>query len=158
LVRHRRPGWLGVSTPLVDNGEVGWIRADPRALLGGYVDYRITVDLSERRARLFRAGRLERSWPVTIGASGTETPTGSFAITDTFQGGLNPAYGCCALALTATQPNLPKDWVGGNRIAFHGSEGAIGEAASTGCLRSPDFVLRDLVGKLPPGTPVVIHE
>jgi lipoprotein-anchoring transpeptidase ErfK/SrfK len=157
-VRRQRPGWLGVSTELVPDGDLGWIKTERTALRGGYVDSLITVDLSQRRARLFRSGEPRRSWPVSIGAPGTETPTGHFAVTDTFKGDLNPAYGCCALALTATQPNLPKGWVGGNRIAFHGSDEPPGGAVSTGCLRSPDSVLRDLIATVPLGTPVVISK
>ena len=48
--------------------------------------------------------------------------SGRFAVTDTFRGELNEAaYGCCALALSATQPSLPSGWFGGNRIAIHGT-------------------------------------
>ena len=55
-----------------------------------------------------------------------------------FRGGLNEAYGCCALATTARQINLPSGWLGGDRIAFHGTSGEIGAEISHGCIRAAD--------------------
>ena len=152
-VRRRTPGWLGVSAPQLPNGELAWIRADRRRLIDGLVGHSMLVDLSDRTAGLFWEGEEIRSWTVTVGAPGTETPIGRFAVTDTFAGDLNPAYGCCALALSATQPDLPSGWLGGNRIAMHGTAGPIGIAASSGCIRSSDRDLRALLGARAPGGP-----
>jgi hypothetical protein len=157
-VRERAPGWLGVSTPELPNGEIGWVREDASLLSGGLVTHSVLVDLSTRTATLFYEGREMRSWPVTIGAPGAETPIGRFAITDTFEGGLNPAYGCCALAISATQPDLPSGWLGGNRIAFHGTGGPLGVAASSGCVRSADRDVRAMLRAAPLGTPVAIRQ
>lgn len=101
--------WAGVTTPALPNNRLGWVRLDARKLKAGWVDDEIVVDLSERRAELRDEGRLVRSFAVTVGAPGAETPTGRFAVTDTFRGDLNAAYGCCALALTANQPHLPSE-------------------------------------------------
>lgn len=150
--------WVGVPSPDLPNGELGWIRVDPERLLGGAVDLEIRVDLSERRTELLRDGVVIRDFPVTIGAPDTPTPTGRFAVTDTFRGGLHPAYGCCAVALTATQPNLAAGWAGGDRIAIHGTSAPLGEAASNGCVRAADRDVSHLVNNVPPGTPVVIRE
>jgi lipoprotein-anchoring transpeptidase ErfK/SrfK len=99
-----------------------------------------------------------RSFAVTIGAPGVETPTGRFAVTDSFRGELDPAaYGCCALALSATQPHLPSGWLGGNRIAIHGTSGPLGVAASHGCVRAADEDVSALVARVPLGTPVFIR-
>ncbi len=95
---------------------------------------------------------------MTIGAPGSTTPTGRFAVTDTFRGNLHPAYGCCAVALTAVQPNLPSGWNGGNRIAFHGTTGPLGQALSNGCVRAADRDVNALVNAVPPGTPVAISQ
>ncbi len=157
-VERRKEGWFGISTPLVPNGAVGWIRNDPHTLRGGYVEYSIDVDLSSRSASLAKRGREIRSWQITIGAPASPTPTGEFAVTDTFRGGLNPSYGCCALALSATQPNLPTTWLGGNRIAIHGTDGPLGTAVSNGCIHSADDVVDELVSTIPLGTPVSIHD
>ena len=105
-----------------------------------------------------RSGKLVRTFPVSVGMPTAPTPTGRFAITDTFRGGLNAAYGCCALALTARQTNLPSGWLGGDRIAFHGTTGAIGAEISHGCIRAVDEDVSELVDTVPPGTPVEIHQ
>jgi lipoprotein-anchoring transpeptidase ErfK/SrfK len=97
-----------------------------------------------------------RSFDVTIGAAGSSTPPGRFAVTDLIVGGLNPVYGCCAIALSAHQPNLPEGWIGGDRIAIHGTTGPIGSASSGGCLRAEDDDARALTEKLSLGTPVFI--
>jgi lipoprotein-anchoring transpeptidase ErfK/SrfK len=86
------------------------------------------------------------------------TPTGRFAVTDTFRGDLNPAYGCCAVALTARQTRLPSGWLGGDRIAIHGTSGPLGAAISHGCVRAADADVSELVDRLPPGTPVTIRQ
>jgi hypothetical protein len=154
----RRSGdWAAVMTPYLPNGELGWVQLDSRRLDSGWTKRSIVVDLSERRAELRDADEVERSFVVTVGMPGAETPTGRFAVTDTFRGKLNPAYGCCAVALTASQPHLPSGWLGGNRIAFHGTSGPLGVAASHGCVRAADDDVNALVNKVPLGTPVFIR-
>jgi hypothetical protein len=156
-VARQSHGWVGVSTALLPNGQLGWIRLDPKRLASGATDFSIVVDLSDLRAEVLKANRPVRSFAVTVGAPGSTTPIGHFAVTDTFRGGLNAAYGCCALALSATQPNLPSGWLGGNRIAIHGTYGPIGVAASHGCVRAADADVSRLVDRVPLGTPVIIR-
>jgi hypothetical protein len=154
----RRSGdWVGVSTPDLANGQLGWIRLDARKLDAGWTKRSIVVDLSERRAELRTGEKVSRSFVVTVGMPGAETPTGRFAVTDTFRGDLNPAYGCCAVAISARQPHLPSGWLGGNRIAFHGTSGPLGVAASHGCVRAANPDVNALVNKVPLGTPVFIR-
>ena len=150
--------WVGVPTPATDNGVLAWIRLDDRVLGAGPTPFSVEVDLSERRATLVRGERPVRTFTVSIGAPGTETPTGRFAITDSFRGGLNPAYGCCAVALTAKQPNLPSGWLGGNRIAIHGTSGPLGDAISSGCVRAADRDVGAIVDHAPLGAPVTIRQ
>jgi lipoprotein-anchoring transpeptidase ErfK/SrfK len=149
--------WLGVPTPQLPNGKLGWVRADPGTLRGGYTDVRVVVDLSSHEARIIKGSDVIRRWTVTVGAPESPTPTGRFAVTDLFEGDLNPAYGCCAVALTATQPDLPSGWQGGDRIAFHGTDGALGVDASNGCIRSADRDVRAMLGLVPLGAPVLIR-
>ena len=153
----RRGEWAGVTTHKVPNGELGWIRLDPSRLRSGWTPVEVHVDLSERRATLIEEGKVVRSFPVTIGAPGSPTPTGRFAVTDTFRGNLNKSYGCCALALSATQPSVPSGWFGGNRIAIHGTTGPLGVAASHGCVRARDRDVSMLVNRAGLGTPVFIR-
>lgn len=150
--------WAGVPNPFTGNGTLGWVRLDARDLRSGHTDRSIVVDLSEYRAQLVRGGRAIRTFTVAIGAPGTDTPTGRFAVTDTFRGDLNPAYGCCAVALTAEQPNLDSGWVGGNRIAIHGTTGPLGVAISHGCVRAADRDVSALVDAVPPGAPVIVKQ
>lgn len=150
--------WAGVTTPYLENDQLGWVKLDSRRLAAYASYWTIDIDLSSRSASVLRSGKVVRSFPVTVGAPGTDTPIGRFAITDTFRGGLNPAYGCCAVALTAHQPNIPSGWLGGSRIAIHGTYGELGAALSHGCVRAADADVNDIVSHVPIGTPVVIHE
>ncbi len=157
-VARAKGGWAQVMTPDVPNGQLAWVKLDPRRL-GYFVTYsRVDVDLSARRATLFVDGDEKRSFAVSIGAPGTDTPVGRFAVTDTFTGLHSPSYGCCALALTAQQPALPSGWMGGNRIAIHGSYDALGEAISHGCVHAANPEVRYLVAHVPIGSPVDIHD
>ena len=154
----RRSGdWAAVTTPFLGNGELGWVHLDSKELDAGWTKRSIVVDLSERRAVLRSGDEVTRSFIVTVGMPGAETPIGRFAVTDTFRGNLNAAYGCCAVAISAHQPNLPSGWLGGNRIAFHGTSGPLGVAASHGCVRASNPDVNALVNQVPLGTPVFIR-
>ena len=149
--------WAGVPSAFLPNGRLGWIHLDPDLMRAGSTDSSITVDLSERSARLLEGGRTVRTFAVTVDSPGAETPTGRFAVTDTFRGGLDPVYGCCAVAITARQTKVPSDWIGGDRIAFHGTSGPLGVAASHGCVRAADADVSALVNRVSLGTPVTIR-
>jgi hypothetical protein len=153
----RRGGWLRVSTALSANNRDRWIRAGSRGLRFATTDLSIHANLSDRVVQLRRDGRVEQQLTVTIGAQGTPTPVGRFGVTDVIRDGLNPVYGCCAIALSARQPNLQDDWIGGDRIAIHGSTGAVGSASSNGCLRATDPDVSRLADRIPLGTPVFIE-
>lgn len=154
----RRPGWLGVLSHYMPNSRAGWIPADGAKLV--YQPYTIHVDLSDLRLVVRRHGKIVRRVKVAVGRPGHGTPTGRYAITDTLRvsDGGGP-YGCCALALTGRQPNLPPGWRGGDRIAIHGtnSEDSLGTAASAGCLRASDADMRWLMKRVPVGAQVRIR-
>ncbi len=156
-VVRREGNWAGVPNPYLPNGQLGWVRLDDRELRAGWTRLSIVVDVSERRAELRTPKRVLRSFVVSVGMPGSETPTGRFSVTDTFRGDLGPAYGCCAVATTANQPHLPSGWLGGTRIAIHGSPGPFGVANSHGCVRAADADVNALVNKVPLGTPVFIR-
>jgi lipoprotein-anchoring transpeptidase ErfK/SrfK len=95
---------------------------------------------------------------VTVGSKTSPTPLGKYAVTDGVDGrGLGPWYGCCILALSGHQNSLPAGWIGGNRIAIHGTPGSVGGADSHGCLRASDADMTSLFARVPLGTPVFIH-
>ncbi len=155
----REPGWYGVLSESMPNSKAGWIPEDAVALR--YEPYRLSIDLSRRRLTVRHDGRVVRRITVAIGRPGVETPTGRFAVTDSLRvgGDGNGPYGCCAIALTGRQPNIPQGWTGGDRIAIHGTsnEATIGTAASSGCVRAGERDIRWLMDRLPLGTPVRIR-
>lgn len=154
----RRPGWLGVLSHYMPNSRAGWIPADGAKLV--YQPYMIHVDLSDLRLVVRRHGKIVRRVKVAVGRPGHRTPTGRYAITDTLRvSNSGGPYGCCALALTGRQPNLPAGWRGGDRIAIHGtnSEDSLGTAASAGCLRASDADMRWLMKRVPVGAQVRIR-
>lgn len=157
-VLRQRGRWLGVASSELANGKLGWVSEDSVAVLRE--TWSIDVDLSERRAVLRHRGKRYRTFPLAVGTPTYPTPTGRFGVTDRLTtGGPGSPYGCCALALTAHQPNVPQDWPGGDRIAIHGTNdpASVGTAASHGCLRAGDADIRLLIAKVPLGTQVVIH-
>ena len=151
-------GWLGVSTPELRNGQLGWVSEQDPALELYETRFWIVADVSARRLDLRHGKRLLDSFPITVGSPGSPTPLGRYSITDALAGkGLGPYYGCCVLALSGHQPNLPANWLGGDRIAIHGTPAAVGSASSAGCLRASDDAMVSLFARVPLGAPVFIR-
>jgi lipoprotein-anchoring transpeptidase ErfK/SrfK len=159
-VAAERGKWLGVVTTERPNNRLAWIRRADRALTMRRTARSLHADLSARTLTLRRRGRRIHRANVAVGRPGSETPTGRFAVTDKIAGSnYGPYYGCCILALSGHQTNLPPGWTGGNRLAIHGTDApsTIGAAASAGCLRAADADLQVLMRKVPLGTPVFIR-
>jgi hypothetical protein len=160
VVSTRRGRWLAVTEPGVAGNRVVWVDAHAGGLRYSRTPLEIEVDLSQRTLALKRGASILRSVSVGIGAFDSPTPTGRFAVTDKLDGpAFSASYGCCILALSAVQPNLPAGWAGGNRIAIHGTLSAsdFGQAVSAGCVHARDDDLRYLMRVVPLGTPVVIR-
>ena len=154
----RRGPWLGVLTDHLRNSRAGWIPVDSVTLL--HEPYTLHVDLSKRELIVHHEGRRVRRITIAVGRPGNTTPTGRFAVTDLLRiSRRDPAYGCCALALTGRQPNVPQGWSGGDRIAIHGTtnETTLGSPVSSGCLRAGDRDMRWLLERIPLGAPVRIR-
>ncbi len=153
-VAKRRGRWLGVITPGVPNGRLGWV--DAHAVRTSKVPLRLEVSLSARRLLVLRRNSVVARIEVGIGSAGTPTPTGRFAVTDKLPGAeLGAVYGCCVLALSANQPHPPPGlFASDTRIAIHG--GAFG-AVSNGCLHARTAALRFLMAHVPLGTRVTIR-
>ncbi len=154
----QRGGWLGVSTPALPNSKIGWVRREPRREQVYWTRYSLHVELAARRLSLLYGRRTVNRFLVTVGAPGSETPLGRFAITDALSFGESPDYGCCALALSARQTKPLPGWSGGIRIAIHGTPGPVGGAESHGCIRATDRTMRLLFRTVPLGTPVFVRE
>ncbi|UJA21210.1 L,D-transpeptidase [Thermoleophilia bacterium SCSIO 60948] len=158
-VIERKGDWVGVPTHFVANGELAWIRLDDAKVGTSTTSMSIHIDLSEQRAQILDGTRVERSFTVTIGAPDSTTPIGTFSVTDELTSGIDPIYGCCAIAVAAIQPNVPADWSGGNRIAIHGSpENTAGGATSNGCPHATADDLHAMIDALPLGAEVVIEQ
>lgn len=156
-VARQKGSWLGVISPLLRNGELGWIRFDASKLTRYWTRYSLSVSLSQRSMTLRYGGREFGRFTVSVGAAGSDTPPGRFAITDALAYDDSPYYGCCALALSGHQERLPVGWIGGDRIAIHGTPGPVGYAASSGCIRATDETMRTLFRRVPLGTPVFVN-
>jgi hypothetical protein len=152
-----KPGWLGVTAPEVPNGELGWVARDPTKVDVYWTRYSLHASLSGRDLELRYGHKVVGRFLVTVGGPGTETPPGRYGVTDGVSFDESPYYGCCALALSGHQyAALPAGWIGGNRLAIHGTPGAVGGAESLGCIRATDETMRYLFARVPLGTPVFI--
>jgi lipoprotein-anchoring transpeptidase ErfK/SrfK len=159
-VAAKRGRWLGVVTTHLPNGRLGWVDPDRGAVVSRRTRVSVRIDLSARRLVVRRGERVLRRIAIAVGRSSSPTPSGRFAVTDKLAGSrYSASYGCCILALSAHQPNLPAGWQGGDRIAVHGTNdpGSIGTAASAGCPRASDRDMRYLFRTVPLGAPVFVR-
>jgi hypothetical protein len=156
VVRRRGP-WLGVLSPALPNGRLGWIDARAARLRLAQDPLRLDADLSRRTLAVVRGTHVLRRLAVAVGAAGSPTPTGRFAVTDVLPGArFSSVYGCCILALSGRQTHTPAGWSNGDRLAIHGGAG-LGSAVSAGCLHASEADLRYLVRLVSPGTVVTVH-
>ena len=157
-VVEQRGGWLGVQAAELRNGEVAWVRRSEAR--DDCVDWSLHADLSKRMLVVRRDGRTVRKMRVAIGRRSNPTPKGRFTVTDKLRvTDPNSAYGCCVLALSGHQTNLPAYWPGGDRLAVHATtdESTIGDPVSLGCLRAASTRARWLIETVPLGSPIFIR-
>ncbi len=153
-----KPAWYRVRLPLLPNGSTGWVPAGTIRLYR--VTSRIVVSLSQRRLRLYRSGKLALETRVGIGASATPTPTGRFYVNERYVlSSADGPFGPNALGISAHSEALEHVWVENGPIAIHGTNEpwSIGQAASHGCIRLANDVMRRLFALAPAGTPVVVE-
>ena len=157
--RHGGREWLKVLLPVRPVGAAGWIPRDLAVL--GHSDLWIVVRKRSRQLLVYRHGVLVRRARVVIGAPATPTPSGLAAIYErNRQPGPDALLGPWALPLTALSRVLHHFDGGPGRIAIHGRgklPGLPGAAASAGCIRVADRMIRWLATHVPPGTPVRIE-
>jgi L,D-transpeptidase catalytic domain len=156
----RGPGgvpWLRVLLPGRPNGASGWIAA--QGTRHSVTGWRIVVSLGERRVRVYRGGRLQRSFGAVVGKPSTPTPTGRFFVEETLQMSPGEPGGPFALALSARSDVLQEFEGGPGQIALHGRGdlgGTLGQAESHGCMRLATASIDWLVERIGPGVPVTI--
>jgi hypothetical protein len=157
-VVNQRGDWLGVQAPELRNGEVGWIRREQARV--DCVRWSLHADLSKRMLLVRQDGRTVRRFRVAIGRSENPTPKGRFTVTDRLRvTGSQVPYGCCVVALSGHQTDLPEYWPGGDRLAIHATddESSIGRPVSLGCMRAEARQARWLIETIPLGAPVFIN-
>jgi hypothetical protein len=157
-VLEQRGGWLGVQAAELRNGEIAWVRRSQARV--DCVRWSLHADLSKRMLFVRRDGRTVRKMRVAIGRRANPTPKGRFTVTDKLRvTDPDSSYGCCVLALSGHQTDLPDYWPGGDRLAVHatGDESTIGDPVSLGCLRTVATRARWLIETVPLGSPIFIR-
>jgi hypothetical protein len=157
-VVEQRGGWLGVQAAELRNGEIAWVRR--REARVDCVNWSLHADLSKRMLFVRRDGRTVRKMRVAIGRRSNPTPKGRFTVTDKLRvTDPDSPYGCCVLALSGHQTDLPDYWPGGDRLAVHATseESTIGDPVSLGCLRTVSTRARWLIETVPLGAPMFIR-
>jgi hypothetical protein len=157
-VVEQRRRWLGVQAAELRNGEIAWVRREDARV--DCVRWSLHADISTRMLYIRRDGRTVRKMRVAVGRAANPTPKGRFTVTDKLRV-TDPAspYGCCVLALSGHQTDLPDYWPGGDRLAVHATsdESTIGKPVSLGCLRTRSSGARWLIHTVPLGSPVFIR-
>jgi hypothetical protein len=148
--------WFKALLPIRPNGTYGFIRAADLTVRRTH--YRLEVNLSSFRLRLFEGCELLKKYPVGVGTGGTPTPLGSFYI-NTLMKPRDPGtiYGTYAYGLSAYS-NVLTYWKDGGFIGLHGTNqpSSIGKRSSHGCIRMLNRDIEQLVKILPLGTPITI--
>lgn len=151
------PGWAQVLVPVRPNDLTGWVRTEDVRIEA--IDAEIHIDLAARTLRLTEAGAVVGEWPVAVGRPDRPTPTGRFFITDKLAtGDAASVWGAHAFGISAYSDVLD-EFIGGiGQIGVHGTNdpSSIGQNVSSGCIRLPNEVIDELIGRLPLGTPVHI--
>ena len=127
----------------------------------------VTVSRDGKQARLFRRGKLVKTYRVAVGTAEYPTPTGRYVV-QTMQ--KNPAWNVpqsewagdlAGETIPGGDPRNPlvARWIGFNgSVGFHGtaSSGSLGTAASHGCIRMAPADVIDLFERVQTGTPVYV--
>lgn len=157
LVTERRGYWAEVLIPVRPNGTRGYV--DTRKLFLTRQDHIVEIDLSDRTLVAWHGTRKIIETSVTIGSASRSTPTGRFYVTDRRNSTPGPSYGSHILALNGYSEKLDYFDDGVPVIALHGTDrpDLMGQAASNGCVRMPNEIVKVLYEQLPVGTMVEIR-
>ena len=126
---------------------------------------KLVVQLEERQLYVYRGATLAKTFPVAVGKTGWETPTGTFEVSYMLEnpGWTNPFTG--EQMPPGPENPLGERWIafwtdGRNEIGFHGTpnrdRNSIGQAESHGCVRLYNEHIRELYDIVTPGTLVTV--
>jgi hypothetical protein len=148
--------WVHVRLPGRPNGHDGWIRA--YRTRGTSTGWRLLLDLSARQVTVYQYGRVIRRLSAVVGAPSTPTPTGRFFIEEALD--ISSQVGGPFALATSARSNVLQEFEGGpGQIALHGTNGlsgALGSAASHGCIRLATDSITWLAGHIGAGVPLRI--
>ena len=126
-----------------------------------WIDWLIKIDLSSRRATVYRGGKVVRRYRVVVGAPHTPTPTGRYYVVDRMHLHNSWANGQWALATSAFSRILKHFEGGQGEIALHARASLpdpVGTAASHGCVRFNNGDIAWVASHVPNGTSVWIQK
>jgi lipoprotein-anchoring transpeptidase ErfK/SrfK len=146
-----------VRLPGRPNSGTGWISTDGTE--PSWTPWRLSVNLNQRVLTVYHRGRAIRRFPAIVGKPSTPTPTGSFFIEEGLWLGPGESGGPYALA-TSDRSDVFTEFDGGpGQIAIHGMDnlpGALGTAASHGCIRLDGADITWLAARIGAGVPLRI--
>jgi lipoprotein-anchoring transpeptidase ErfK/SrfK len=149
--------WTRVRLPGRPSGHTGWIttsRTRPAKTA-----WQLSLDLSARRVTVYQDGLAVRRLPAIVGAPATPTPRGRFFIEEALKLSPTAAGGPFALATSARSAVLQEFEGGPGQIALHGTNGlsgALGTAASHGCIRLRTEAITWLSRRIGAGVPLTV--
>ncbi|SCF44409.1 L,D-transpeptidase [Micromonospora mirobrigensis] len=157
-IAQRRTGWTAVLLPSA-NRRLAWVPPT-----GGWTTValpdQIVVERRPHRLTWFHSGRAVRSWPVSLGMPGQETPLGR-----TFVLGRTPppeeVYGgvdIFALGAVPDDPDAVPTGLKGAHIGLHSwhDDDTLGRNVTNGCIRLTRGAQRLLLDRVPPGTGLLV--
>jgi lipoprotein-anchoring transpeptidase ErfK/SrfK len=156
-IARRHAGWTAVLLPSA-NRTLAWL--PPGGFTTVALRDQIVVERKPHRLTWYRAGRAVRSWEVSLGQQGQETPLGR-----TFVLGRTPppeeVYGgvdIFALGAVPDDPDAVPAGLRGAHIGLHSwyHDGELGENSTNGCIRLTRSGQRELLAEVRPGTSVVV--
>ena len=152
--------WYRVLLAKKPNGSYGWIESDYAQAVRNR--WRISIDRSQRRMTILKDGRAVRRTSAVVGAKGTPTPLGEFAIREAVKqpnaGGFSGPW---IFHLNANSQKLKSFDGGDGTIGIHGRGASamgdpLGSAGSHGCVRVPNRLVSYMASRIIAGTPVPI--
>ena len=148
--------WARVRLPGRPSGHTGWLPTSQTRRAA--TSWRIALDLSSRRVTVYQHGRVERRFSAVVGTASTPTPQGRFFIEEALalSGGHGGPF---ALATSARSAVLQEFEGGPGQIALHGTDGlsgALGTAASHGCIRLSTGAITYLARRIGAGVPLTV--
>jgi len=120
---------------------------------------KVVVSIPHRKLALIEDGAVKKVYPVAVGASGSPSPAGTFAVKNRL---VKPTYYHPGKVIAAGADNpLGSRWIGLSTKGYgiHGTnvESSIGKAASHGCIRMHRQDLEELFANVQVGDQVEIR-